>query len=236
MRADNTNFRVVCAGDSAEIYLYDVIGNDVFGGIGAKQFADELNKAKSAKSITLRVNSPGGDVFEGFAMYSLLKAHKASIDVKVDGLAASIASVIAMAGDSIEIASSAYFMIHDPWTMAGGNATELRKQADLLDKVRDSIVETYASRTKQKPADLAEMMAGEKWMNATESVDFGFADSVAAEQAVAACLRPELFRYRNMPKALVEPEAPATIPLPTADELEAIIQAKREKARQEHAS
>ncbi len=207
MRAENTNFKVVCAADSAEIYLYDVIGEDFFGGISAKMFADELNKIKSVKQINLRINSPGGSVFDGNTMFTLLKSHKANINVYIDGLAASIASVIAMAGDSIEISSTGMMMIHDPSGVSMGPAEDHRKMADLLDKIRDQIVDTYASRSSKPRDELASLMANETWFSPQEAVDAGLADSVGADAAIAACLRPDLFKYKNMPTNLTQPNA-----------------------------
>jgi ATP-dependent Clp protease, protease subunit len=213
MRAENTNFRIVCAADNAEIYLYDVIGEDFFGGISAKMFADEMNKLKNAKNIDVRINSPGGNVFDGFTMYTLLKSSKANVNVYIDGLAASIASVIAMAGDSIEISATGMMMIHDPSGFSMGNAAEMRKMADLLDKIRDQIVDVYGSRTGIDKTELADMMAAETWFNPQEALDQKFATAVGADAAIAACLRTDLFKYKNMPKNLLQPQA-------TSEELE----------------
>lgn len=235
MRAHSTNFRVVSATDKAEIFLYDVIGADFFGGITAKMFADELNSLGNVKSIDVRINSPGGDVFEGFTMFSLLKSHKAKVNVFVDGLAASIASVIAMAGDTIEVASNGYLMIHNPWSFFDsivGDANEMRskipeieKKAALLDKIRDSIVDTYASRANIETEELKALMDAETWFNSSEAVANGFADVAGTELAVAACLRPELLKFHNMPRALLE----NTPPEPTVSPLEALETRIREK-------
>ncbi len=237
MRAENTNFRVVCAADSAEIYLYDVIGEDYFGGISAKMFADEMNKLKAVKNIDLRINSPGGSVFDGFTMYTLLKSSKANVNVFIDGLAASIASVIAMAGDSIEISSTGMMMIHEPSGMTFGGSEEHRKQADLLDKIRDQIVDVYASRTGMDKPVLADMMAGEKWFNPQEAMDAKMVDAIGADAAIAACLRPDLFKYKNMPKNFGQPQATSEeIELRKRKELRDKIDSSLKKWRNEHAS
>lgn len=233
MRAQNNIFRITCKDDHAEILLYDVVGADWFGGITAKQFADELKQAKNAKTIDLRINSPGGDVFDGFTMFTLLKSHKATINVFVDGLAASIASVIAMAGDSIEMATNAMMMIHDPWAVAVGNAAEFRKRADLLDKVGDSIVDTYASRSTSDADDIRQWMGDETWMNADEAVDRGFADRIGDEMAIAACIRPELMRFKNIPARLLNPTPEPPKP-PTIEEIQRRIDAARNHGRQNH--
>ncbi len=237
MRAENTNFKVVCAADSAEIYLYDVIGEDFFGGISAKMFADELNKIKSVKQIDLRINSPGGSVFDGNTMYTLLKSHKANINVYIDGLAASIASVIAMAGDSIEISSTGMMMIHDPSGVSMGPAEDHRKMADLLDKIRDQIVETYAARSNKPKDELAALMAGETWFNPQEAVDAGLADSVGADAAIAACLRPDLFKYKNLPTNLTQQQATAEeLARRKHDEYKNRIETSLKKWREENAA
>ncbi len=240
MRAENTNFKVVCATDSAEIYLYDVIGEDFFGGISAKMFADEMNKLKAVKNIDVRINSPGGNVFDGFTMYTLLKSSKANVNVYVDGLAASIASVIAMAGDSIEISATGMMMIHDPSGMTFGTSQDHRKQADLLDKIRDQIVDVYESRTGMDKTAIADMMAGEKWFNPQEAMDGKFADRIGADAAIAACLRPDLFKYKNMPDALTHDNGiaadVATLVQKSAADYRKEINSRLEKWRNEHAS
>lgn len=228
MRSEHSNFKVVCAGDKAEIFLYDVIGADFFGGISAKRFADELRGAKGAKTIDVRINSPGGDVFDGFSIYTLLKSHQAKVNVYVDGLAASIASVIAMAGDEIEISENGFVMIHDPWSFSVGNAAELRKQADLLDNIRNSIVDTYVARTGGESEAIQDMMAAETWLNSSDAISNGFADRVGSESAIAASVRPELFKFRNLPASLLGTEAPE----PQKPTLESVMAAIDERRRQ----
>ncbi len=237
MRAENTNFRVICAADNAEIYLYDVIGEDFFGGISAKMFADEMNKIKGVKNIDVRINSPGGNVFDGFTMYTLLKSSKANTNVFVDGLAASIASVIAMAGDSIEISSTGMMMIHDPSGFTIGTSQDHRKQADLLDKIRDQIVDVYGSRTGMDKAMIADMMAGEKWFNSQEAMDAKMVDSIGVDKAIAACLRTDLFKYKNLPQNFVQPVATGEeIELRKRKELRERIDSQKLQWRNEHAT
>lgn len=164
---------------NAEIWIYDEIG---YFGITASDFVKELQDVK-AKSITLHLNSPGGDVFDGFAIYMALKEHPATINVQVDALAASIASVIAMAGDKVTVARNSQLMIHDGYTLAGGNAEALRKSADLLDKISDNIADVYAQKTStDAPAWRAKMQA-ETWFSAQEAVDAGLADEIRGEDS-----------------------------------------------------
>lgn len=190
------------ASDRGEILLYGLIGQDWFGdGNTSKGFANDLKALGDVKTIDLRIDSEGGDVFTGKAIYSLLNEHKAEVIVHVDGLAASAASFIAMVGNTIEMAEGAFMMIHDCWSFAIGNAAEMRKTADLLDKVNDTIIEVYVARTGSKDADIRQWMADETWMTAKECVKRGFADKVNENLKVAAAIRdPSLFK--NLPAAL----------------------------------
>ena len=139
------NIRFVNRGaKTGEIWLYDQVGEGFFGGMSAKTFNDELNKLGKVDTINLRINSPGGSVFDGVAIYNTLKRHPARLEVDVDGIAASIASVIAMAGDEIRMAANSMMMIHDPYGMSMGNSDEMRKTADLLDQIKGTIVVNYA--------------------------------------------------------------------------------------------
>jgi ATP-dependent protease ClpP protease subunit len=170
------NIRFVNKGNKrGEIWLYDQVGEGWFGGMSAKTFVAELQKLGKVDVINLHINSPGGSVFDGVAIYNSLKSHPARIEVDVDALAASIASVIAMAGDEIRIAENAMMMIHDPTGVAVGGAEEMRKTADLLDQIKDVIVSTYVKRTK-KENEIRAMMAEETWMTGGDAVDMGFAD------------------------------------------------------------
>lgn len=174
------------AGDSktATLYLYDVIGVWYLD-TDAQSFATALSKL-DVDEIVVRINSPGGAVFEGFAIYNLLRDHKAKITTKVDGLAASIASVIALAGDEIEIADNGMMMIHNPSGMAWGEAKDLRKTADILDQVKTAITATYTARTKVGGKDLAAMMDSETWFGAEDAISKGFATKKGAAPQMAA--------------------------------------------------
>ncbi len=161
-------------GDNTDVFVYDEIG---WFGVGAKEFMAELVDIDTDK-ITLHLNSPGGEVFDGMAIYSTLRQHPATVHVIIDSLAASIASVIAMAGDTIEIAPSAMMMVHDGLGLAVGNAGDHREMADLLDKVSDNIAGVYAARTGGTSAEWRSTMISEKWFTATEAVEAGLADSI----------------------------------------------------------
>lgn len=201
--AQASGYRVVNRGsDRAEIYLYGIIGADWFGdGVTAKKFADDLKALGSVKTIDLRINSEGGSVFDGKAMYSLLVEHKAKIITHIDGLAASAASFIAMAGDEIEIAEGGFVMIHNAWMFAMGDARELRRTAELLDTVNGTILDVYAARTKGDKKEIARMMDDETWLTAADAVKHGFADKMVENLKVAACVsHPD--RFKKLPAAL----------------------------------
>lgn len=175
-----------------EVSIYDEIG---FGGVTAKDFMAEVKKLKG-QHIHLRINSVGGSVIEGAAIYNALRRHKGGLTVHVDGLAASMASVIAMAGEEVYIADNAMLMIHNPWSMTMGDADDLRKEADVLDKLKNTLVNAYARKTGMEAEDIAAMMDEETWLNATQSVAMGFADEIEDGIEAAASLSPAAARQR----------------------------------------
>lgn len=209
-----SGYRLVARGvDAAELYIYGVIGGDWFGeGITAKQVADDLKGIGKVKTIDVRINSEGGNVFDGKAIYSLLVENKATINVKIDGLAASAASFIAMAGNSIEIAEGAFVMIHDAYGVSFGRAEEMRAYADLLDTVNASIVDVYTSRTKQDAKKIKKWMKDETWFTAKEALANGFADKMTENLKVAACvMHPD--RFKHVPSSLLPRRAIAAAQL-----------------------
>jgi len=162
---------------SAEILIYEPIGADFFGsGLTARRFIADLERLGDVKDILVRINSPGGEVFDGFAIYNALKNHSAQVHVQIDGLAASIASIIAMAGDLVTMGDGAMMMIHNPWTIAIGDSEDMRKTADMLDKVSEGLLDAYESRTGIARDELKTMLAAETWLTAAEAVEKGFAD------------------------------------------------------------
>ena len=198
----NTTF--TARGSRGEIWLYDPIGSSYFGdSISAKSFQKELTALGKVDTINLHINSPGGDVWAGFAIYNQLKAHPATIIVDVDGVAASIASIIAMAGDTIRVAKNAMVMIHNPQGGAYGDEKEMERTAALLRQVKDSLTPTYVDRTGNKPAAVSAWMDDETWFTADAAVENGFADAITPETPVANCF--DLSPYRNAPQALKTP-------------------------------
>lgn len=186
-------------GDTATIYLYDVI--DSFWGIAALDFIKELN-GLSAPTINLRINSPGGDVFDARAIATALKAHPSNIVASIDGLAASAATYVALAADEVEIADGAFLMIHQSWSLAFGNATDFRALADLLDKIDVAIVNDYAKKTGKTQDELMAWMAAETWFTAQEALDNGFVDRLM--ESATANNQWDLAAYDHAPKALME--------------------------------
>ncbi|MCI0687234.1 MAG: Clp protease ClpP [Sporichthyaceae bacterium] len=169
-------------GDSAEVYIYDEIG---YWGTTAADFIDQLRELDVAR-IDLHLNTPGGEVFDGVAIYNALVDHQAEVTVYVDALAASIGSVIAMSGDRVVMGRSSQLMIHDAWGMAIGNAADMREMADLLDKISDSVASVYVDRAGGKLSDWRDLMLAETWFTGDEAVEAGLADEVKTKRNAAS--------------------------------------------------
>lgn len=187
---------------SAEIIIYDEIGDY---GISAKGFSEELKKIPSSvKNIDIRLNSPGGSVFDGISIFERLKQHKAKKTVYVDGLAASIASIIALAGDTVIMGEGALFMIHKPMCGIMGNSTELEKMINLLDKIEEQMISIYARKTGMGRAEIAAKLEAETWLNCDECISLGMADKVfKAEDSlmlVASAMDKGTKIFKNAPK------------------------------------
>ncbi|MGM0882606.1 MAG: head maturation protease, ClpP-related [Bacillota bacterium] len=175
----------------AELLLYGEISSYEYWGdeVTPKQINEELNALGAVDEINVRINSPGGEVFAGVAIHAMLTRHNAKINVFVDGYAASIASIIAMAGDTITMAKGSYMMIHNPSGGVRGTAAEMRKYADVLDQIRDSMVGIYSAKTGKTSEDIIPLLDAETWMDADSAVAQGFAHGVEQGVAVAASIR-----------------------------------------------
>ena len=160
--------------ETADVYIYSEVGGH---DVNAKTFIDELKTIKD-KNIDVHINSLGGSVFDGLAIYNALKNHSKKVTTKVEGIAASIASVIAMAGDTIEMAENSLFMIHNPFAMSGGDANELRKTANILDKIRNEIAGIYASKSTQTAEHFVDLMNVETWFNSNETMELGLINGI----------------------------------------------------------
>jgi len=220
-KADPIRFRMEKSdtGQSAEIYIYDVIG-DSWEGTTAKQFSADLKELGKPKTLNIFINSPGGVVFDGVAIYNALRRHPAHKNVHIDGVAASIASVVAMAGDEIQMAANGMMMLHDPWGFVIGRSKDMRDAADRFDKIRDTLIGTYASRSGSKDTQIAEWMDAETWFSADEAIAAGLADSITKEVAAAALAVHDLSEFQNVPrslKALMQQHKESNPPAPTPE-------------------
>jgi ATP-dependent Clp protease protease subunit len=183
--------------DNPELYIYEQIGFDWMSGEGvsAMQFADQLNNLEG-KDLTVRINSPGGDVFDGVAIYNQLNTYTGHVHVIVDGIAASAASIIAMAGDRVSMAQTSQLMIHDAWTMAMGNEQAMREIADVLEKIDDQIAGVYSIRSGRRKNTWREIMNKDTYFTPEEAIEAKLVDDVlqtAKKKPKAEKQEPEHF-------------------------------------------
>ena len=208
------------AGTSAEISIYEEIG---MGGVTPAAFISELAALKSLP-ITVRINSLGGSVFDGLAIYNLLRDHVGGVTIRIDGVAASMASVVAMAGTRVIMSESALMMIHNPNSEVAGEASDLRNMAGVLDQVKNSLVAAYQRKTNLPPNRLAAMMDAETWMSAADALELGFIDAIEKSALVAA--KFDTARMPNLPakfkNLMSQPTTPATPTNATAEEVAAL--------------
>jgi ATP-dependent protease ClpP protease subunit len=202
------------------VTLYDEIG--AFGA-GSKEFLADLGKL-AGQHIHLRINSPGGSVVEGTAIYNALRRHEGGLTVHIDAMAASMASVIAMAGKPVYMADNALLMIHNPWTVSMGESKDLRKEADLLDKLKVNLRNAYVRKTGINAEEIGAMMDAETWLDAVEAVALGFADAIEEGVAAAASVTPDQLRARfdTFAKGMTAIETPAP-ETPVAEETAAPV-------------
>lgn len=197
---------------SADIYIYGEVTKyawEEYGEVSSTTFKQELDELGDVEVINLHINSPGGSVFEGITISNMLKMHKARVNVYVDALAASIASVIAMCGNVIYMHKNSMMMIHHAWDFVMGNAKQLRKAADDLDKISKSSCQAYLDRSGGKLTEekLQELLDAETWLSADEALSFGLCDQVLEANQAAACISKDLFqKYKNVPNQLIEPK------------------------------
>jgi len=183
----------------AEVVIYDEIGAY---GVSAKGFLAELGALPDGTPLALRINSPGGSVFDAVAIYNAIKRHTGTVTVWIDGIAASAASYIAMAGDEVVMSENAFLMIHDPAGMVMGSAVDMRAMADALDKIKGSLLQGYAAKSGRLREEIAPLMAVETWLDAKDALDLGFADRIVEPARMAA--RFNVGRFRNAPPSLVD--------------------------------
>lgn len=211
-------FRAAAEPGVGDLLIYGLIGPDdgmgwLFDDVTPKQFKADLDDLGDIHELRVFINSDGGDVFAGQAIHSMLQRHPASVTVYIDGLAASIASVVAMAGDKVIMPRNAMMMVHNPWTIGVGDADKFRKLADTLDQIRESIVAAYEGKTGMKRDELMALLQAETWMTAEDAVEMGFADEIEESMQIAASMvgpdriivngrEMDLSRFRNRPKSL----------------------------------
>lgn len=195
----NSWYTIRAQSTGAEVVIYDEIGAY---GVSAKGFLAELGALPDATPLALRLNSPGGSVFDAVAIYNAIKRHSGTVTVWIDGIAASAASYIAMAGDEIVMPENAFLMIHDPAGVVMGTAIDMRAMAEALDKIKGSLLQGYAAKSGRSHEEIAPLMAAETWLDAKDALDLGFADRIAEPVRFAA--RFEVGRFRNAPPVLVE--------------------------------
>lgn len=196
-------FTAQAKGKKAEIVIFDEIGESFFSeGVTAKTVKDQLEGFGDVDTITVRINSPGGAVFDGLAIYNLLAQSPAKIIVEIDGLAASAASVIAMAGDEIRMAENALMMVHAASGFVMGDADDMREQADLLDKITANLIDIYVSRSGKDRKAIAALVSAETWMTAEEALAEGLITDITADKDIAA---KAVSWLRNQGKPLPNP-------------------------------
>ncbi|MEZ0147962.1 MAG: head maturation protease, ClpP-related [Candidatus Reddybacter sp.] len=197
LRAEDT-------GDRGQIWLYDVI--DPWWGVSAESISKALD-GFDGKPVDLYINSPGGDVFEGRAMQTRLKAYSGEVTAHIDGIAASAATTVALGADKRVIADGAFFMVHNSWTIAFGNKSEMRKTADLLEQIDNAIGADYATATGESRDTITAWMDDETWFDAQAALDKGFANSIFTgddDEAAKNRATWNLSAYGNVPKALTD--------------------------------
>ncbi len=194
-----TWYAIRARGTGAEVAIYDEIGAH---GVSAKGFLAELGALPEGTPIDLRLNSPGGSVFDAVAIHNAIKRHEGTVTVWIDGIAASAASYVAMAGDEVVMPENAFLMIHDPAGLVMGTAEDMRAMAGALDKVGDSLAAGYAAKSGRTAEEIAALMAAETWLDAAEALALGFADRLAEPVRIAASF--DIGRFRNAPPALAK--------------------------------
>lgn len=200
------------ASDNSTITMLDIIGDDgMGGGVSAKRIAAAL-RTISNRDVTVQINSPGGDMFEGIAIYNLLRAHPARITVDVLGIAASAASVIAMAGDNIRMAPSSFLMLHNAWGVVIGNRHDMAEAATLFERFDGALADIYSARSGMARSEIATLLDAETFLTAEEAVAAGLADIIAGEtdaaSDVSAQVRPDILAKRRIDAALAQQGIP----------------------------
>jgi len=190
-------YKIENKANDATVYIYDEIG---WFGIEAARFAKDFSEIK-ADTIHIRINSPGGDVFDGTAIANTIKQHSAKTITHIDAIAASIASIIALSSDEVIMAENAFFMFHEAWSISIGSAADFRKEADLLDKIDGVLAKTYVNKTGKDEVEIKDLMAAETWLTAKEALEMGMVDQIEEGGEVNASMF-DLSVFANVPDCL----------------------------------
>lgn len=224
----NNGYGIKNQGDTAELYIYGVIG-DYFDGMDALAIAKDI-KDLDVENITVRINSPGGSVYDGMAIMSLLKRHPANVKAIIDGHAMSAATVIMLGADEIEATEGSFIMIHDAWTFAMGNAKELQKTAEDLETISAQIADLYVAKTGKPIDEIRAMMDEEKILTAAEALEFGLIDSTDERMPIAACAEV-MNKYLAQAKKAYQAKTTPKEPIMDTDEVK--NEAKQEALAEE---
>ncbi len=192
-------YSITAKAKEAEVWIYDDIGSYWGEGLSAKQFAKDIAALGAVETITVHINSPGGDPFEGVAMHSTLRSNKAKIIINVDGWAASAASIVVMAGDEINMAEGGIIMIHEAMAPSYGTAGDHQKAAAMLGEINGAMTKIYAGHSSLDEEQIAVLMAAETWMGAEQAIEFGFADQITEALEIAAHGDLERFKFKHAP-------------------------------------
>jgi ATP-dependent Clp endopeptidase proteolytic subunit ClpP len=213
------------ADDTAEISIFGDIGGSFFSdGITAESFKADFDAVKDAKHINVLINSPGGNVFDGISIFNMLQKHREKVSVEVIGVAASAASLPALAGSSLKMHTGTFLMIHNPFAVAAGEAKDMRAMAGTLDKLTTEFVNIYEAHSDLSADDIRGYMDDTKWFTAEEAVDAGFADeSIADEIAASISIDPNQYAYKHIPDGLRADAEEDRKPPETVRELEALL-------------
>ena len=221
------------ANKKGELFLYGPISDSSWyeDDVSPAQFAKDLAALGQIEQLDVFVNSPGGDVFAGFTIYNILKRHNATVTIHVDGIAASAASIVAMAGDKIVIPKNGTLMIHNAWSIGVGGKASMRKLAAELERLDGQMAEIYSARTGKDIATISAWMESERWMSGDEALADGFADEVEENKQIAACADADKFfaHYLHPPRAEPDQSKAAEqggISLPADDGTKPYIPAK----------
>ena len=207
-----------------EILIYQPIGENHWE--PEKSMTGETIKSQLKGDVTVRIDSPGGDVFQGFNIYNQLAQHDGKVTIYVDGAAASAASIIAMAGDEVYLPETSVLMIHDPWTMAVGDSGDMKKTAEKLDTIKDAIIPAYVTKTGLDAEQISAMMSEETWLTGSQAAEMGFGTLVeGGKQTASNFERPWI---KNAPKP-VPKEEPKEKPKEEPKPFKAKLQKRRLK-------